>query len=123
MGIHLKQTFAKEGQRLSHKAGRYAHARQFNRMKRAIKRQRTIVGRLHREIECKASVIGAAVKQALGATWHRNWPKSSAATDCIPRISVGYWPKMNKSGTTIYSIAPAQLPRFYKRQHRLQHLS
>ena len=92
-------------------------------MVQAIKRQRTIVGRLHREIEPKASVIGAAVKQALGATWHRNWPKSSAATDCIPRISVGYWPKMNKSGTTIYSIAPAQLPRFYKRQHRLQHLS
>ena len=47
-GIGLKQTFAKEGKDLSRKAGRYAHARQFKRMRRAIKRQRTIVGRLQR---------------------------------------------------------------------------
>ncbi|WP_321166278.1 IS5 family transposase [Hydrogenophaga sp. Root209] len=66
VGIELKQTFAKEGQHLSHKAGRYAHARQFKRMKRAIKRQRTIVGRLQREIDRKASAIGAAVREALG---------------------------------------------------------
>ena len=71
VGIELKQTFAKEGQHLSHKdlshkAGRYAHARQFKRMKRAIKRQRTMVGRLQREIDRKASAIGAAVREALG---------------------------------------------------------
>ena len=65
-GIHLKQTFAKEGKELGRKAGRYAHARQFKRMRRAIKRQRTIVGRLQREIERKASAIGVAVRQALG---------------------------------------------------------
>jgi IS5 family transposase len=50
-GIDLKQTFAKEGKELGRKAGRYAHARQFKRMRRAIKRQRTIVGRLQREVE------------------------------------------------------------------------
>ena len=65
-GIDLKQTFAKEGKELGRKAGRYAHARQFKRMKRAIKRQRTIVGRLQREIDRKASAIGAAVREALG---------------------------------------------------------
>ena len=37
-GIDLKQTFAKEGRYPSHKAGRCAHARQFKRMRRAIKR-------------------------------------------------------------------------------------
>jgi len=37
-------------------------------MKRAIKRQRTIVGRLQREIERMASAIGAAVREALGET-------------------------------------------------------
>ena len=67
-GIGLKQTFAKEGQHLSRKAGRYAHARQFKRMRRIINRQRTIVGRLQREIERKASAIGVAVHQALGQT-------------------------------------------------------
>jgi IS5 family transposase len=71
-GIDLKQTFAKEGKALGRKAGRYAHARQFKRMRRAIRRQRTIVGRLLREIERKATTattaIGAAVRQALGET-------------------------------------------------------
>ena len=64
-GIALKQTFAKEGKELSRKAGRYAHARQFKRMRRAIGRQRTIVGRLQREMDRKASAIGAAVWEAL----------------------------------------------------------
>ncbi|MBL8329541.1 MAG: IS5 family transposase, partial [Rubrivivax sp.] len=53
-GIELKQTYAKEGRELSARAGRYAHARQFHRMRKAIKRQRTIVGRLQRELERKA---------------------------------------------------------------------
>ena len=44
-GIPLKQTYAKEGKALSRKAGRYAHARQFRRMRRTLKRQRTVVGR------------------------------------------------------------------------------
>lgn len=68
VGIHLKQTFAKEGKELGRKAGRYAHARQFKRMRRAIKRQRTIVGRLQREVERKASAIGTAVREALRET-------------------------------------------------------
>ena len=67
-GIDLKQTFAKEGKALSRKAGRYAHARQFKRMRRVIKRQRTMVGRLQREVDRKASAIGTAVRQALGET-------------------------------------------------------
>jgi transposase, IS5 family len=40
-GIALKQTFVKEGTQLSRKAGRYAHAKQFRRMRKAIGRQRT----------------------------------------------------------------------------------
>jgi hypothetical protein len=35
-GIELKKTYAKEGLHLSFKAGRYAHARQFRRMRKAI---------------------------------------------------------------------------------------
>ncbi|MCE2660018.1 MAG: IS5 family transposase [Rubrivivax sp.] len=64
-GIELKQTYAKEGRELSVKAGRYAHARQFRRMRKAIKRQRTIVGRLQRELERKAS---PGALSALGQT-------------------------------------------------------
>ena len=71
VGIDLKQTFAKEGKDLTRKAGRYAHARQFKRMRRAIKRQRTIVGRLQREVDRKASAIGAAVRHALAETLNK----------------------------------------------------
>lgn len=67
-GIELKQTFAKEGRLLRFKAARYAHAKQFKRLRRVLKRQSTVVGRLAREIGRKASVLGAlsaAARQAL----------------------------------------------------------
>ncbi len=65
-GIELKQTYAKEGQLLGYKAGRYAHARQFKRMRKVIKRQSTIVGRLHRDVSRKMSPLSQAVQEALG---------------------------------------------------------
>lgn len=52
-GISLKQTFAKEGQELRRKAGGYAHAKQFKRLRRVVKRQRTILGIVLREVERK----------------------------------------------------------------------
>ena len=50
-GIQLKQTFAKEGEQLRRRAGGYAHARQFRRLKRVVKRQRTILGIVMREVQ------------------------------------------------------------------------
>lgn len=50
-GLSLKQTFVKEAKQLTRRAGGYAHAKQFRRMRKVINRQRTIVGRLSREIE------------------------------------------------------------------------
>ena len=64
-GIDLKQTFAKEGRLLRFKAGRYAHAKQFKRMGRAIKRQRTIVARIARQMERGANALTQAVRDAL----------------------------------------------------------
>jgi transposase, IS5 family len=64
-GITLKQTFEREGKYLTHKAGRYGHAKQFRRMRKVIKRQGTIVGRLSREIARKANVLSEAVQEAL----------------------------------------------------------
>lgn len=52
-GISLRQTFAKEGKALRPKAGGYAHAKQFKRLARTVKRQRTIVGKLIREVRGK----------------------------------------------------------------------
>jgi IS5 family transposase len=50
-GLNLKQTFVKEAKQLTRRAGGFAHARQFRRMRKVINRQRTIVGRLSREIQ------------------------------------------------------------------------
>ena len=43
-GITLKQTFVREGKTLRRKAGGYAHAKQFKRLRKVLKRQRTILG-------------------------------------------------------------------------------
>lgn len=52
-GIELKQTFVKEGKQLRRKAGGYAHAKQFKRLHRTLKRQRTILGIVLREVKRK----------------------------------------------------------------------
>jgi IS5 family transposase len=49
-GIQLKQTFAKEGKELRRRAGGYAHAKQFKRLRKVVKRQRTILGIVIREV-------------------------------------------------------------------------
>jgi IS5 family transposase len=52
-GIQLKQTHEREGKTLRRKAGGYAHAKQFKRLRGVLKRQRTILGRLLREVRRK----------------------------------------------------------------------
>ncbi len=61
-GIALKQTYAKEGRYLRHKAGRYGHARQFKRMRWVIRRQRTIVGRLQRQIQTRVTTLTSSIR-------------------------------------------------------------
>jgi IS5 family transposase len=66
VGIELKQTFAKEGKILRRKSGGYAHAKQYRRLKKTVRCQRTIVAKLMREIERKmASFLVASTPQAL----------------------------------------------------------
>ncbi|WP_316679626.1 IS5 family transposase, partial [Ralstonia chuxiongensis] len=64
-GIPLRQTFAKEGKTLRFRAGGYAHAKQFKRLRRVLKRQRTILGRLLREIERKMTALTDAQQVVL----------------------------------------------------------
>ncbi len=53
VGIEFKQTYVKEGKELRRKAGGYAHAKQYRRLKKTVKRQRTILGILIREVRRK----------------------------------------------------------------------
>ena len=71
VGIDLKQSFAKEGKQLTRKAGGYAHARQLRRMRKPINPQRTIVGRLAREIERRLAIIVQDLKQSVLDALHK----------------------------------------------------
>ena len=92
VGITLKQTFAKEGQMLRRKAGGYAepglkpslktvgawrragplalrglqgHAKQFRRLRKVVKRQRTILGIVLRDVRRKMTALPEAQRVAL----------------------------------------------------------
>ncbi len=75
--IALKQTFAKEGRELRRKAGGYAHAKQFRRLRRTLKRQRTILGALMRNARRGLESISQGVvghePTALAMTELRKW--------------------------------------------------
>jgi IS5 family transposase len=58
-GIALKQTFIKEGKTLRRRAGGYAHAKQFKRLRKVVKRQRTILGIVLREVARKMGQAAA----------------------------------------------------------------
>ena len=63
--IALKQTHAREGKTLRRKAGGYAHAKQFRRLKRVLRRQRTILGALIRDVRRKMVPLAKEVQDAL----------------------------------------------------------
>jgi IS5 family transposase len=60
-GFSLKQTYAQEGKTLRRKAGGYAHAKQFKRLRKAVKRRRTVLGVVMREVQRKLQADQAAV--------------------------------------------------------------
>ncbi|MBN9403801.1 MAG: IS5 family transposase [Burkholderiales bacterium] len=53
-GIGLRQSYVRVGKAAEHRAGRYAHARQYRRMRGEIRRLRTWLGRVIRDVQRKA---------------------------------------------------------------------
>lgn len=64
-GVALKQSYEKEARQLRRRAGGYAHARQFRRLRRVLKRQRTILGRLLRDVRRKLPGLDEAARDRL----------------------------------------------------------
>lgn len=56
-GLKLRQTHEREGKTLRRGAGGYAHAKQFKRLKRVLRRQRTILGCVLREVRRKLAQL------------------------------------------------------------------
>ena len=54
-GIELRQSYLRVGKIAAVKVSRYAHARQYQRMRRSLRKLRTYLGRLIRDIRRKAS--------------------------------------------------------------------
>ena len=67
-GLVLRQTFEKEGRSLKRRAGGYAHAKQYRRLRKVLKRQRTILGRVIRELERRLPQMAEGIQQS-AALW------------------------------------------------------
>lgn len=61
--LSIRQTYSRQGPRLAQQIGRFAHAKQFKRMRRALRKQRTWVGRLQRELQRQLDVLPDSVRE------------------------------------------------------------
>jgi IS5 family transposase len=61
-GIELRQSYARVGKAADAQAGRYAHAKQWRRMRREVKKLRTWLGRVMRDVQRKAGEITGSLK-------------------------------------------------------------
>jgi transposase, IS5 family len=64
-GIVLRQSYARVGDEAEHQAGRYAHAKQYKRMKKVLRTLKTYLGRVIRDVERKAKESGLVMSEAL----------------------------------------------------------
>ncbi len=70
-GIKLKLTYQREGKTLRRRAAGYAHAKQFKRLKRVLRRQRTILGALLRDVRRKMVELPQHVHNGLNVWLER----------------------------------------------------
>jgi transposase, IS5 family len=61
-GIELRQSYARVGHTAERQAGRYARAKQYKRMQRELKRLRTWLGRVIRDVQRKGGEIAGTLK-------------------------------------------------------------
>ena len=71
-GVRLRQSYLRIAKRAAMMAGRYAHAKQFNRHRRELRIMRTRLGRIIRDVQRK--IVGRAELEAVFA-----WPLSCAS--------------------------------------------
>jgi IS5 family transposase len=57
LGITLRQTYQKQARLLLPKIGRYGHAKQFKRMRKAIKQVKGALGRVYRDLKRQLPVV------------------------------------------------------------------
>ena len=61
-GLSLRQNYNREAPRLAVQVGRYAHAKQYKRMRASLKKLKTVVGRVWRDVERQIDKIPDALR-------------------------------------------------------------
>lgn len=56
-GLALRRNYNREAPKLAAQVGRYAHAKQFKRMRGMLKKLKTVVGRVYRDVERKPETV------------------------------------------------------------------
>ncbi len=74
-GITLRQNYSRVAPRLAGKIARYAHARQYKRMRSHLKKLKTVVGRVWRDVQRQLSQVTEHLR-----------PKVSELLDKVERL-------------------------------------
>lgn len=84
-GVVLRQSHARLAKAAAVRAGRYAHARQFRRMRRELKRLRTYLGRVFRDISRKIAGNGELeARLARCSGWSSGcWPEAEGQEQAL----------------------------------------
>lgn len=70
LGLKLRQNYNREAPRLAAQIGRYAHAKQYTRMRRTLRTLRSRVGRVYRDVERQLGAVPEPQRNALQDLWH-----------------------------------------------------
>jgi IS5 family transposase len=70
-GVPLRQNYNREAPRLAAQIGRYAHAKQYRRMRKVLRTLRTRVGRVYREVTRQIERIGVEHRDRARELLHR----------------------------------------------------
>jgi IS5 family transposase len=104
-GVPLRQSYARLGKKALRLASRSAHARQMKRARREIRRLKTYLGRVFRDVrrklEDRPEVANVSQKRCPGSSdcWRSSGPTRTNSTPCTPRR----WrasPRARRTGST-----------------------
>lgn len=65
-GLVLRQNYNREAPKLAAQTGRYAHAKQYKRMRGSLKKLKTVVGRVWRDVQRQVEKLPAAMQGKAG---------------------------------------------------------
>jgi IS5 family transposase len=98
--LHLRQNYNREAPRLAQQVGRYAHAKQFRRMRAALRTLRSQVGRVHRDIARQLNKVSLPQRKALDDLLARavvSWLSNARTRTSCMRCMRPKWNAMPKA--------------------------